>query len=174
MIYLLDASVLITANSSYYPIDRVPEFWEWLHHMASEGHVKLPIEIYEEIKDGPTDEEKDLLFAWLQDENVKAALVLNEDVDPALVQDVVTNGYAADLTDDEIEQIGRDPFLVAYAMADSTQRCVVTKEVSKPRKQRQNRQLPDVCDTMQAQWCDPFELNRALGFTTSWKASTTR
>ena len=34
MLYLLDASVLITAYNSYYPIDRVPEYWEWLVHMG--------------------------------------------------------------------------------------------------------------------------------------------
>ena len=30
MLYLLDANVLITANNLYYPIDSVPEYWEWL------------------------------------------------------------------------------------------------------------------------------------------------
>ena len=58
MLYLLDASVLITANAQYYPVDRIPEYWEWLQHMGEEGYVKLPIEIFKEIKDGP--KEKDL------------------------------------------------------------------------------------------------------------------
>ena len=35
MLFLLDASVLITANNTYYPIERVPEFWEWLAHQAT-------------------------------------------------------------------------------------------------------------------------------------------
>lgn len=30
MLYLLDANVLIRAHSDYYPIDRIPQFWEWL------------------------------------------------------------------------------------------------------------------------------------------------
>ena len=30
MQYLLDANVLITANSSYYEIDRIPHFWDWI------------------------------------------------------------------------------------------------------------------------------------------------
>lgn len=30
MLYLLDANELITAHNLYYPIDVVPEFWEWL------------------------------------------------------------------------------------------------------------------------------------------------
>jgi hypothetical protein len=44
-------------------------------------------------------------------------LLLDEAVDPALVQHVFTNGYASDLTDNDREQIGRDPFLIAYALA---------------------------------------------------------
>ena len=27
---LLDANILIVANNTYYPIDAVPEFWDWL------------------------------------------------------------------------------------------------------------------------------------------------
>ncbi|MCY4508918.1 MAG: DUF4411 family protein [Acidobacteria bacterium] len=30
MLYLLDANVLIDAHRDYYPLGRVPEFWDWL------------------------------------------------------------------------------------------------------------------------------------------------
>jgi hypothetical protein len=79
---------------------------------------------------------------------------------------VVREGYAPDLTDVQIEELGRDPFLVAYAMAGN-ERCVVTTEVSKPAKIRQNRQLPDVCQTFGVAWCGPFKLNSDLGFNTA-------
>ena len=42
---------------------------------------------------------------------------------------VVSAGYAPDLTDDEVEKIGRDPFLIAYALADPPERCVVTGKI---------------------------------------------
>lgn len=44
MLYLLDANVLITANNTYYPVDRVPEYWEWLTHMSKAGYIKMPLE----------------------------------------------------------------------------------------------------------------------------------
>lgn len=172
MLYLLDASMLITASNKYYPLDSVPEFWEWLFHMARQGRAKIPLEIFEEIKDGPTDAEKDLLYAWLQQPFVKKALLLAESVDAAFVERVVTRGYAPDLTDTEVEQLGRDPFLVAYAMAAPDKRIVVTSEVSKPKKRRQNRRLPDVCNTLDIQWCDPFDFNKALEFRTDWKSKS--
>jgi hypothetical protein len=168
MIYLTDANVLITANNYYYPIDRVPEYWGWLAYMGSQGHVKMPFEIFEEVKDGPDDTEKDLLFAWLQEDDIKKSLLLDEQVDPALVQKVIAEGYAPDLTDDEVEQIGRDPFLIAYALAGKD-RWVVTVETSAPKKQRQNRKVPDVCKALGVKSCNPFEFNRELGFRTQWK-----
>ena len=168
MLYLLDANVLITANNLYYPIDRVPEYWDWLCYMGTLGHVKMPFEIFEEVKEGPDDAEKDLLFAWLREDANKNALLLDERVNPALVQKVIVEGYAADLTDDEIEQIGRDPFLIAYGLAAEA-RCVVTVETSAPKKQRQNRKVPDVCRALGVKCCNPFEFSRALGFKTQWR-----
>ena len=161
MLYLLDASLLITANNTYYPVDSVAEYWDWLQHHAEQGNLKMPLEIFEEAKD--------LLFGWIQTAAVKKALVFSEKVNASLVQSVITKGYAANLTDTETEQLGRDPFLVAYAMADPANRMVVTSEVSKPTLTRQNRRLPDVCKTMGVLSCDPFALNRALQFSTKWK-----
>ena len=104
MLYLLDSNVLITAHNSYYPIDRVPEFWGWLAHVCSEEHAKVPVELYEEITDG-----NDALADWARDENNRSALLLEEVVDSNLLSMVVEQGYARDLTDDELEKVGRGP-----------------------------------------------------------------
>lgn len=74
MLYLLDANILITANSSYYPINQVPEFWSWVQYQGASGHVKIPLEVMEEIKEGRKD--GDLLIDWLlQDANYDALLL---------------------------------------------------------------------------------------------------
>lgn len=168
MLYLIDANVLITAHNLYYPINGVPEFWAWLSFRAAAGDIKMPLEIYEEVKDGSTDEERDLLFGWISEEENRTSLILDEEVDSALVAQVVDNGYAADLNDQEVEQIGRDPFLIAYALTAPAERWVVTTEVSAPRKQRQNRRIPDVCGSLGVSCCDTFTMLRALEFTTGW------
>ena len=168
MLYLLDANVLITAHHLYYPIDAVPEFWDWLAHQGEAGNIKMPIETFEEVKDGSNDADKDLLYAWVQDDAHKAAILFDGDVEPQLVQQV-TEQYAPDLTDDELEAIGRDPFLIAHALADPGNRCVVTTEVSKPKWKRQNRKIPDVCRDVGVQCCDTFTMLRALQFSTRWR-----
>ena len=134
MLYLLDANVLIDANRDYYPIARVPEFWEWLEHKGLEALVGIPVEVYDEIK-GRTDD----VGKWAKQQEVEEALLLDEEADVSLVSRVMDQGYASDLSDDEVEKVGRDPFLIAYALARPRDRCVVTTERSKPSRQRANR-----------------------------------
>jgi hypothetical protein len=164
VLHLLDANVLITANRDYYPLERVPEFWEGLVHHATSGEVKMPVEMVEEIREGT-----DNLAAWLSESDHLIALCLDEQVDVALVRHVINEGYASDLADHEVEKIGRDPFLVSYALRSLAGRSVVTTEVSKPNRQRANRHLPDVCRNLQVPCIDSFGLVKVLNFTTSWK-----
>jgi hypothetical protein len=165
MQYLLDANVLIDAARDYYPFEMVPEFWAWLAYQGSVGNVKVPREMYEEVCEG-----KDPLAQWLREPATITALLLDEEVEPRLVAQAVAEGYAPDLTDSEVITVGRDPFLVAYAIAAGGQRCVVTTESSRPSAKRQNRRVPDVCSGFGVSCCNTFELTRRLGFSTSWKA----
>ncbi len=45
-------------------------------------------------------------------------LVLQEEADPEIVASVLAKGYAPDLDETELEEVGRDPFLIAYAVTD--------------------------------------------------------
>jgi len=164
LLYLLDANVLIDAHRDYYSIDRVPEFWKWLEHMGNEGNVKIPIDVYEEIKDG-----NDALADWAKIKDTETALMLNEEADAEKISRVTIEGYAGDLTHDEVEKMGRDPFLIAYALDPNEERCVVTTEASKPRRKRANRHIPDVCDTFNIPCCHTFQFLRDLNFSTNWK-----
>lgn len=164
MLFLLDANVLIDADRDYYPLERVPEFWDWLQYQGEIGAVKVPLEIYEEITEGEGD-----LVDWLERPEIRSALVLDEESEAAHVAVVVAIGYAADLTDDELQKVGRDPFLVAYAAVAAGHRCVVTTETSKPTKQRANRHVPDVCVANGVPHCNTFELTRRLNFSTRWR-----
>ena len=167
MLYILDANVLIDANRDYYPIQRVPEFWDWMFEMGSHELIKVPEEIYEEIVTPPS-RRPDELAEWLKVH--KDTMVLDDQVSQVLVARVVEQGYAQDLTDEEIEKVGRDPFLVAYALADIPARCVVTTEISKPCRIRANRRLPDVCRSLEVSCIHTFELIRNLNFYTGWRA----
>jgi len=166
MLFLLDANVLIDANRDYYGIGTVPEFWEWLIYHGEQGNVKIPIEIYEELTNGNDD-----LADWAKQLETKITLLLQEDAEVVLVQRVIREGYADDLTDTEVEQLGRDPLLISYALKNTTdnQRWIVTTENSKPSKNRANRHIPDVCKTLNIPCCNSYEFFKFLGFSTNWR-----
>jgi hypothetical protein len=170
VIYLLDANTLIDAKRDYFEFERVPEFWGWLQDQGSKGRIKIPVEIYEEFEEAKNiDGDRDSLSEWASDDNVKKALLLDEEVDRKIVSRVISEGYCPDPTDQEIETIGRDPFLIAYALVDPDLRVVVTTEASKPKKLRANRHVPDVCTVMAVRHINTFQLLRELDFKTSWK-----
>lgn len=158
MLYLLDANVLIRANKDYYPLDRIPQFWDWLISEAEAGRIKMPFEIHKEISDG-----NDTLKDWVTTRSIKDVLVLEEKVNKKKLNQVIDEAYAPDLNDNELEQIGYDPFLIAYGMA-GFDRVVVTKEVSRPGKKRGKRKVPNACDIMEVPWMTDFKLYEERNF----------
>jgi hypothetical protein len=159
--HLLDANVLIRADADFYPLDRLPQFWDWLIEKGGEGIVKIPAEIHAEIAVG-----NGQLAKWIRDRDVKAALLLDETPDPVLVQKALDQGYQAkdpNFNDAELLKIGRDAFLVAYGLADAT-RIVVTREVSKRTKRLGASKLPDACDDCGVRWTTDYEMYRLLDF----------
>lgn len=168
MLYLLDANTLIQAKNLYYPINRVPEFWEWLIFKGEQGSIKVPVEIYDEVTN---DNNKDELAKWADRRQTRIALLSNEETDIDLMHRVLYGGYVADPSDADLEEIGRDPFLIANALQDRDNRVIVTTEVSKPKAQGKNRRIPDVAKDFGISCINTYELIRVLDFTTSWKAN---
>ena len=157
---MIDANVLIRAHEDYYPLERVPQYWTWLENETLVGNIKMPFEIYDEVavSSGP-------LREWICRQDIKESLILDEEVNAELLEQVLTDGYGDNLTDSDLEKIGRDPFLVAYALA-MEDRVVVTKETPRPSAQRANRKIPDVCDSLNVRWMRDFDLYKELNFTT--------
>ncbi|HHJ1159584.1 MULTISPECIES: DUF4411 family protein [Proteus] len=167
LLYLIDANIVIHANSFYYPLNRVPEFWEWILFHAQNNNVKLPTEIINEVKGGDKDEHA----KWVHDKSNKSILQLNEDLNITNLNKVLREGYANDLTDIELEKIGQDPFLISYAMSSPHNRIIVSNETSSPSKIRANRKVPDVCKAMGVRCCNVYTMIRELDFRTNWKNS---
>ena len=162
MLYLLDSSVLIDANRRYYKLEQVLPFWTWLESEASEGRLKIPDEMYKEVMAGY---KGDSLRDWVMKR--KVTLLLEENADISLVRRVTNEGYANDLNDEEREKVGNDAFLIAYALADAANRCVVTMEESKPSKKRAERRIPDVCNALGIKCINTFQMLDELGFRVS-------
>lgn len=164
MTYLLDANCLIDSNRDFYPLDRVPEFWDWLQHKGENEILKVPEEILAEVKAG-----NDALAAWAKKRDITKAIALERELSTDIVAKVLDEAYGENLTEVEIETIGADAFLVAHAITDLKSNVIVTREASKPSTKRQNRRVPDVCKTFGIRCISLFELIRAEDFRTNWK-----
>ena len=161
----MDENVLIDAKRDYYPFDRVPEFWDWLLHMGKSRRVKVPREIYESLVEDKDDD----LSEWMKAN--RNDLLFDEDVNVTLIEFVKEEGYGSNLTDTDIVKMGNDPFLIAYALFDVMKRTVVTTEHSRPTRTRGNRHIPDVCDDLDVNCINTFELIRRLDFRTDWRTA---
>lgn len=171
MLYLLDANTLIDAKRDYYPVQRVPEFWEWLIFHGLQENIKIPFEVYREFDDKTDiDGNKDELAMWSGKSEVKSALLFEEQPDRDLVSRIIYTGYLPEPTDQDLKKMGRDPFLLAYALKDPENRCVVIMETSKPgRKTGSSRKVPDVGMDFNIRCLTTFEMIRELDFSTNWK-----
>lgn len=170
MLYLLDANTLIHAKNEYYPLGRVPEFWTWLAHQGGLGNVKVPREIYEEFSETVSRTgEPDELAEWANSNDIKNALLLKEQVDADLLRRVMYGGYLPNPTDKDIVKMGKDPFLIAYALSNKENRCVVSGEFSKPSARGARRKVPDVCGEFGIQCIFKYDIIEKLDFTTSWE-----
>lgn len=159
--FLIDANVLITAKNTYYPLEHIPQFWDWLVLKGNDGEIKMPREIFDEVANYSDD-----LAAWIKEEETKEALLLEEDADPTLVQQALRMGYQSDdvaFTDSELIKVGRDAFLVGYGLVDNS-RTIVTKEVTKRTKRLGATRLPDACVDSGVNCCDDFTMYRSLDF----------
>ena len=121
----------------------------------------MPVEVYEEVVNT---KKPDDFVRWIR--RRRKTVELGETVQPDLVASVVDRGYAPNLKEDEIRRLGRDPFLIAYALRDTENRCVVTNERSRPGRQRGNRHIPDVCAGLDIRCINMFRLIRDLDFRT--------
>lgn len=112
MIYVLDASVLIAASSSYYPIQHLRRFWSWLLRMGSSGAVKVPREVYNEII-----ERDDNLSAWLQEPLHFKQLVWDRPADGGTLTEVLGRCYAHEWpVSKSTKKNSADPTLIATAL----------------------------------------------------------
>jgi len=166
-LFLLDANVIIHAHDYYYHMARVPEFWEWVLHYAENGVIKMPVEIMDEIKGGP----EAMHAQWIKSQEVKKRLLLDEGWDVDVLNGVVSEGYLPNPTEDQVELMGQDPFLITYAMRDRANRIVISNETSKPSAKGAKRKVPDVCRDFDIECHNIYYLLRALNFSTKWKSS---
>ena len=171
MLYLLDTSVLIDAKNKYYPLERIPQFWNWLVYQSLAGHIKLPPQVIGEVlgPDRAAEEPVDTLAEWVQTN--RAVLELIEELPSDILSRTYEQGY--DTAPEELTAVDplsepADPFLIAFALASPDDRRVVTMEnlqyVGTTLPKPGNRRIPLVCELLGVRCINTFALIRELDF----------
>ena len=164
-IYCLDANVLIQAWQKYYSPDICPEYWELLNNFGESGKLFIPALVHEEIT-----RTEDELSNWLKLSKIPIRPI-TESVTKCLNKIYSTNPNHKYLVDSVKGRSLADPWVIAHAIDERA--IVVTKEekVTASNKKKNKIKIPDVCENMNVNCINDFQLIRKLGIKFSCEIS---
>jgi hypothetical protein len=164
-VYVLDSNFFIQAHRTYYPFDVTVGFWNKIKVLAESGQVisidKVKDEIYENV---------DVLSAWCKD-NLPADFF--KDTSGVIATEYSTvvrwansrsNHYMPQALNEFLDSKEADAFLVAFVLADLSDRVVVTDEESNVNMKRKIK-IPEPCNALGVPFCNAMNMFRQLGET---------
>ena len=163
-VYVLDSNFFIQAHRSTYPLDIATGFWNKVSQLANAGTIVSIDKVKEELY-----KNNDALKSWCKD-NLPEEFFKNSADTITQYGRVVNwamsrrNHYQQKALDEFLDAEEADAFLVAYALADSQDRIIVTQEVSNP-NQRNKVKIPDCCNALGVKHINTIAMFRELGET---------
>ncbi|HPW65772.1 MAG TPA: DUF4411 family protein [Salinivirgaceae bacterium] len=163
-VYIVDSNFFIQAHRDSYPLDVVHSFWNKVKQLAHEGKIISIDKVKNEIYD-----KNDELETWcknnLPDNFFKSTSELINEYRQVLqwVHSKHTH-YLPKAINDFISADEADAYIVAYALADTTKRIIVTQEVSRP-EMKSKIKIPEPCDALKVRYVRTIDMFRELGET---------
>lgn len=164
MEYILDSNFFIEAHRKTYPLDVATGFWQSVRRLADQGTIISIDKVRNELYD-----KNDELEDWCRT-NLPEHFFKDSSTAFAQYQTVATWApirqppYSAAALQDFLHADRADAFLVAYALADSANRTVITQEVGSPNKTTIVK-IPDCCNALNILFLDTIGMFRAIGAT---------
>ena len=159
--YCLDANVLIQAWQKYYSPKVCPSYWDILIILGNEGRIFLPEMVYEEIV-----RTEDDLSQWLKTSNIPIRKI-DENVTNCLKNIYSVNPIHKFLVDNTKSRSLADPWVIAHAINERA--TVVTKEEKVTARNSKRIKIPNVCDNMNIEWMNDFQMITELNIKFSCK-----
>jgi len=163
-VYVLDSNFFIQAHRFYYPIDVATGFWNKVSQLAKQCKIVSIDKVKKEIYD-----KNDALKDWCRN-NLPEDFFKDTSVVMAAYAQVTTwaisrsGHYLQNALNEFLDADEADAFLVAYCLADSINRFIVTQEVSEPNRQNKVK-IPDACIALNVSYLNTVEMFRQLGET---------
>lgn len=164
MEYVLDSNFFIQAHRSTYPLDVAQGFWLKLKELADSGIVVSIDKVRDELYDN-----NDALENWCR-ANLPQGFFKDSSSVIAEYTAVVTWAptrippYMQSALNDFMDANRADAFLVAYGLAASANRTLVTQEISSPNKVNIIK-IPDSCVALGVRHLNTIEMFRDIGAT---------
>lgn len=164
MEYVLDSNFFIEAHRNTYPLDVAEGFWRKLKELADSGVVVSIDKVKNELYD-----KNDDLEAWCranlpQDFFKDSSTVIPEYTTVVGWAPSRMPPYLQGALNDFMDAERADAFLIAYGLASTANRTLVTQEVSSPNKVNVIK-IPDCCNELGVRYLNTIEMFRDIGAT---------
>lgn len=163
-VYVLDSNFFIQAHRASYPLDVASSFWNKVKQLADDGKIisidKVKQEIYQN---------EDALKHWCianlpRDFFKDTAPVMTSYGQVAAWAASRSNHYLPNALAEFLHADEADAYIVAYVLADTNNRIVVTQEISEPNR-RNKVKIPEACLALNVQFVNVIDMFRRLGET---------
>ncbi|MBK6946997.1 MAG: DUF4411 family protein [Haliscomenobacter sp.] len=160
-VYVLDSNFFIQAHRFHYPIDVAAGFWNKVRQLAEEAELSALTRLKR------TYDKNDALEEWCRN-NLPEAFFKDTSVVMTVYAQVTawamsrSGHYLPNALNEFLDAGEADAFLVAYCLADTANRFVVTQEVSEPNRQNKVK-IPDACIALNVSYVNTIEMFRQLG-----------
>lgn len=161
-VYVLDSNFFIQAHRVHYPIDVAEGFWNKVQQLAEDGRIISIDKVRKELYD-----KNDALEEWcrnsLPDDFFKDTSGVMDAYAQVTTWAMSRSGhYLPNALNEFLDADEADAFLVAYCLANPTDRFVTTQEVSEPNRQNKVK-IPDACIALNVSYLNTIEMFRQLG-----------
>jgi len=161
-IYVVDSNFFIQAHRDNYPLDIAFSFWNKVRQLADNGTIISIDKVKNELYD-----KNDALESWcksnLPDSFFKdSSEVLAEYGRVSVWANSMNSHYMPNAINEFLGADEADAFIVAYALANTDKRIVVTQEISQPNRKNKIK-IPEVCNALNVQVVNTMGMFRQLG-----------
>jgi hypothetical protein len=163
-IYIADSNFFIQAHRVSYPLDIAFSFWNKVKQLANSGKIISIDKVKDELFD-----KNDALEEWCSF-NLPVDFFKDTSNEMAAYSQVInwavskSDHYLPNAINEFLDSNEADAFILAYALADSNNRIVVTQEISEPYRKNKVK-IPEVCHALNVQYINMMDMFRQLGET---------
>lgn len=162
--YIVDSNFFIQAHRATYPLDVATGFWDKVKELAESGTIESIDKVKEEIFDKNDELEKWCTDNLPNDFFKDTSTSMTEYAKVSAWAASKATHYQANAINEFLSADEADAFLIAYALGDSSNRIVVTQEVSQPGRKNKVK-IPEPCNDLDVRYINTIEMFRELGGT---------